>query len=180
MYEKAKFDKEPIKFIMDFKLRPWTMNDASSLPQYANNFKIARFMTDQFPHPYTADNAKAFIEFATRDHPIHIFAIDINGQAVGGIGIHPQQDVYRKNAEMGYWLAEPFWGKGIITKAIKEMTDFAFKKYDINRVFARPFGTNTASQRVLEKAGYKLEAKLEKTIFKNGEYDDELIYAVRR
>ena len=81
---------------------------------------------------------------------------------------------------MGYWLAEPYWGQGIITNAIKEMIGFTFKTYDINRVFARPFDTNTASQRVLEKAGFKLEAKLEKTIYKNGEYLDELIYAYRR
>src|SRR5690242_2391640 len=104
---------------MDFKLRPWTMDDADCLPQYANNFKIAKFMMDRFPNPYTVDDAKDFIGFATKDDPIHLFAIDINGKAVGGIGIHPQQDVYRKSAELGYWLAEPFWGKGIITKAIK-------------------------------------------------------------
>jgi [ribosomal protein S5]-alanine N-acetyltransferase len=165
---------------MDFKLRPWAISDADNLPRYANNTRIAKFMMNRFPHPYTVDDAKAFIALATQDDPIHLFAIDINGQGVGGIGIHPQQDVYIKNAELGYWLAEPFWGKGIITKAIKEMIDFAFKTYDINRIFARPFGTNKASQRVLEKAGFTLEGKFEKTIFKNGEYEDELIYALRR
>ena len=165
---------------MDFRLRPWTMNDAAGLPAYANNFKIARLMTDRFPHPYTVDDAKSFIEFANRDEPVHIFAIDINGEAVGGIGIHPQEDVFRKNAELGYWLAEPFWGKGIITKAIIQMIEFAFQTYDINRVFARPFGTNKASQRVLEKAGFTLEGRFEKTLCKNGEYLDELVYALRR
>ena len=165
---------------MDFKLRPWSMSDADSLPQYANNLKIAKFMMDRFPHPYTVDDAKSFIAFATQDDPVHLFAIDIYGQGVGGIGIHPQQDVYRKNAELGYWLAEPFWGNGIITKAINEMIVFAFHTYDINRIFARPFGTNKASQRVLEKTGFILEGKFEKTIFKNGEYYDELNYAIRR
>lgn len=165
---------------MNFKLRPWAMSDAENLPQYANNFKIARFMMDRFPHPYTVDDAKALVAFATQDDPIHLFAIDINGQGVGGIGIHPQQDVYRKNAELGYWLAEPFWGNGIITEAINEMTALTFNTYDISRIFARPFGTNKASQRVLEKAGFTLEGKFEKTIFKNGEYEDELIYALRR
>ena len=165
---------------MDFRLRAWTMNDAPVLPKYANNFNIARFMTDRFPHPYTVSDAQSFIEFANRDQPVHIFAIDINGEAVGGIGIHPQEDVFRKNAELGYWLAEPFWGKGVISNAIPEMIDFAFKTYDITRIFARPFGTNKASQRVLEKAGFKLEARFEKTLFKNGEWLDELVYAFRR
>lgn len=165
---------------MKFLLRPWSVNDLESLVKYANNFNIAKNMTDQFPHPYSHENGKAFIEFATKDSPIHIFAIEVNGEAVGGIGIHPQQDVQRKNAELGYWLAEPFWGKGIISKAIPQMVDFAFKTYPINRVYARPFGSNLASQRVLQKTGFILEATLEKTLFKNGEYLDELIYATRR
>lgn len=165
---------------MNFTLRPWNSNDLESLVKYANNFNIAKNMTDGFPHPYTKENGKAFIEFATRDNPIHIFAIDVNSEAVGGIGIHPQQDIYKKNVELGYWLAEPFWGKGIVSKAVLQMLDFAFKTYDIERVFARPYGTNTGSQKVLEKCGFKLEARFEKTLFKNGEYLDELVYAVRR
>jgi RimJ/RimL family protein N-acetyltransferase len=164
----------------DFKLRPWEMNDLDSLVHHANNFNIAKFMTDGFPYPYTIENGKTFIAFAMKDNPIHIFAIDVIGKAVGGIGIHPQTDIHKKNAELGYWLAEPFWGQGIISSAIKEITDFAFKTYDINRVFARPFGTNAASQRVLEKSGFVLEARFEKTLFKNGEYLDELVYAIRR
>jgi len=164
----------------DFKLRPWKLEDLDSLVKHANNISIAKFMTDGFPHPYTIENGKAFISFATKDTPVHIFAIDVNGQAVGGIGIHPQSDIHKMNAELGYWLAEPFWGQGIITRAIKEIIDLAFKTYDIDRVFARPFGTNKVSQRVLEKCGFILEARFEKTLFKNGEYLDELIYAVRR
>ena len=165
---------------MDFTLRPWTINDLASLVKYANNPEIAKNMTDQFPHPYTEENGKMFIDFATKNFPTHIFAIDIKGKAVGGIGIHPQTDILQKNAEIGYWLAEPFWRKGIITKAIPQMLDFAFKTYDITRVYARPFETNIASQKVLEKTGFKLEARFEKTIFKNGEYLDELVYAIRK
>ena len=165
---------------MHFHLRPWALSDLDSLVRHANNFDIAKFMMDGFPHPYTEDNGKAFIAFATKDDPIHIFAIDVNGEAVGGIGIHPQADVQRKNAELGYWLAEPFWGKGIITNAIKQLVEFGFKTYDINRIFARPYGTNIGSQKVLEKAGFVLEGRFEKTIFKNGEFLDELVYAVRR
>lgn len=165
---------------MNFKLRPWNINDLESLVQHANNPKIAKFMTDGFPHPYTKEKGISFIEMATKDSPIHIFAIDMDGKAVGGIGIHPQQDIMKKNAELGYWLGEEYWGKGIVSGAIKQVIDFAFTTYDINRVFARPFGTNVASQKVLEKCGFKLEARLEKVIFKNGEYLDELIYAIRK
>ena len=165
---------------MQFLLRPWAPTDLDSLVRHANNSDIAKFLTDAFPHPYTEDNGKAFIAFATKDDPIHIFAIDVEGEAVGGIGIHPQADVQRKNAELGYWLAEPFWGKGIITNAIKQIIEFGFKTYDINRIFARPYGTNIGSQKVLEKAGFVLEGRFEKTIFKNGEFLDELVYAVRR
>jgi [ribosomal protein S5]-alanine N-acetyltransferase len=165
---------------MEFILRPWKTDDLDSLIRHADNHKIARFMTDGFPHPYTRESGKAFIEFATRDNPIHIFAIDIAGDAVGGIGIHPQNDIYKKNAELGYWLSEMYWGNGIVTKAIKEITEFAFKTFDIDRIYARPFGTNLASQRVLEKTGFTLESRLEKTLYKNGEKLDELIYAVRK
>lgn len=165
---------------MNFTLRPWTPTDIDSLVKYANNPNIAKFMTDKFPHPYAKENGEAFISFATKDDPIHIFAIDVNGEAVGGIGLHPKDDIERMNAELGYWLAEPFWGKGIITKAITQIVDFGFNTYDITRIFARPFGTNLASQRVLEKAGFKFECKFEKTLLKNGEMLDGLYYSIRR
>ena len=165
---------------MNFTLRPWNINDLDCLVKFANNPNIAKFMTDGFPYPYSVENGKTFIEFAIKDDPIHIFAIDIDDRAVGGIGIHPQADIHRKNMELGYWLAEPFWGKGVMTKAIIQIVDFGFKTYDIDRIFARPFGTNIASQKVLEKAGFILEAKFERALFKNGEYLDELVYAVRR
>ncbi len=165
---------------MEIKLRPWKIEDADSLVENANNFDIARFMSDAFPNPYTLEDAKNFIAFATKDEPIHIFAIEIDGQAVGGIGIHPQADIMKKNAELGYWLGEKYWGKGIISKAIREIIPWAFNTYDITRIYARPFGSNMASQKVLEKAGFVLEARIKENIFKNGEYLDELIYAIRR
>lgn len=165
---------------MEFQLRPWRMEDLDTLVGFANNFNISRFMTDMFPHPYSHESGKRFIENATKNAPPNILAIEIDGKASGGIGIHPQADVYRMNAELGYWLAEPFWGKGIITEAIKKMVDYAFSNFDITRIYARPFGTNVGSQKALEKAGFNLEARMSKTFFKNGEYLDELIYAVRR
>jgi len=165
---------------MEIKLRPWNIEDAESLVENANNFEIARFMSDAFPSPYTLEDAKNFIAFATKDEPLHIFAIDIDGQAVGGIGIHPQADIMKKNAELGYWLGEKYWGRGIISKAIREIIPWAFNTYDITRIYARPFGSNMASQKVLEKAGFVLEARIKENIFKNGEYLDELIYAISR
>lgn len=165
---------------MEFKLRPWTINDLDSLVTYANNLNIAKFLTDAFPHPYTIADGKLYIESVIKNDPTNIFAIDIGGQSVGSIGIFPQTDVHRKNAELGYWLGQPFWGHGIVTQAVKQIVKIAFQTYNIERVFARPFSTNLASQKVLEKAGFKLECRFEKTIFKNGEYLDELVYAVRR
>lgn len=165
---------------MQFHLRPWLASDLSSLVKYANNWNIAKNMTDQFPFPYTESDGKKFIENANHNLPVHIYSIDINGEAAGGIGIHPKADIHRKNAELGYWLAEPFWKNGIISTAVKQMVDFGFKTFDIDRIFARPFGSNIASQKVLEKNNFMLEGRFEKTLIKNGELTDELIYAIRR
>lgn len=165
---------------MSFKLRPWQLSDLDSLVRHANNINIAKYLTDMFPHPYTEEGGHNFIAFATKDDPIHIFAIEVDGQAVGGIGIHPQGDIMKRNAELGYWLSEEYWGRGIISAAIPQMVDFAFDTYPIDRVYARPFHTNTASQRVLEKNGFILEARINGVIEKFGERLDELIYAVRR
>ncbi len=117
---------------------------------------------------------------AMQGNPPNVLCISINGEASGGIGVHPQQDVYRMNVELGYWLAEPFWGRGIITKAITHMVDYGFSNFEFNRIYARPYGHNKASMRVLEKAGFKLEARLENTFLKNGKFLDEYIYAIRR
>lgn len=164
---------------MKFTLRPWAQSDVDALAEYANNYNIAKNLTNAFPHPYTSEDAKKFIDMVSQHNPVQVFAIDINGKASGGIGLFPQTDIMCKNAEMGYWLAELFWGQGIITKAIIEMIDYGFKTFNITRIYARPYGTNMASQKALEKAGFILEARFEKTIFKNGEYLDELVYAIR-
>ena len=165
---------------MDFKLRSWKTDDIDSLFKYANNIKIAKNLTNHFPHPYTIESGQGFIKRAQEFSPTRVFAISQAGEAIGAIGIHPQDDIFVKNAELGYWLAEPFWGNGIITKAIIEMVDYGFKTFDINRIFARPFGPNIGSQKALEKSGFILEARFEKTIYKNGEYIDELVYAIRK
>jgi [ribosomal protein S5]-alanine N-acetyltransferase len=163
---------------MEFTLRPWQSTDVENLMKYANNERIARFMTNQFPHPFEENHAIAFIERAN-SNPSIILAIDINGRAVGGIGLHPLSDIYSHNAELGYWLAEPFWGQGIMSKAIEEMVTIGFERLPIHRIFARPFGSNKPSQKALENAGFKLEARIEGSIFKNGLTEDELIFARR-
>ncbi|MCB0737914.1 MAG: GNAT family N-acetyltransferase [Bacteroidetes bacterium] len=165
---------------MNFTIRPFEKTDAESFSKYADNEKVASFMTNGFPNPYTLADAVDFIEMAMEGEPTHIFCIEINGEACGGIGLHHQQDIHAKNMELGYWLAEPFWGNGVITSAIKQMVDYAFKTFAITRVYARPFGTNKGSQRALEKAGFTLEARLEKTLYKNSEFIDELIYSIRK
>ena len=165
---------------MEFKLRSWNLNDLESLVKYANNYNIAKNLTNQFPHPYSKENGVAFIAMATKNDPLTIFAIEINGQAAGGIGLHPQQDIHCKNAELGYWLAEPYWGKGIITHAIQEIVAYGFKTFEIDRIFARPFENNVGSQKALIKSGFVLEGKFDKVLYKNGEYLDELIYAIRK
>ncbi len=165
---------------MNFTLRSWKLDDLGSLLENANNQAIARNLMDQFPHPYSEENGLRFIGMASSLEPQTILAIDVEGKAVGGIGLHLQNDIYRKNAEMGYWLGETYWGKGIMTQAIREMTKYGFANLDIERIFARPFATNLASQRVLEKAGFMFEAKLHKTIFKNGQFLDECIYSILR
>lgn len=165
---------------MEFNIRPWNIADLDSLVKYANNWNVAKNLTNMFPHPYTQVDGKSFIEFVTADNLVHIFVIDIKGEAVGGIGIHPQSDIFIKNAELGYWLGEPFWGQKIISNAIRQIIEFGFSTYDIDRIFARPFGTNISSQKVLEKNNFKLEGHYEKILFKNGEYLDELVYALRR
>jgi [ribosomal protein S5]-alanine N-acetyltransferase len=163
-----------------FLLRSWRQSDLTDLVRFANNPNIARNLTNAFPHPYTEDAGKKFIEMAMTHDPIRILVIEIDGVASGGIGIHPQSDVYCKNAELGYWLAEPYWGKGIMTEAIREVVHRGFSNFDITRIYARPYGSNIASQKVLEKAGFVLEARIADAFYKNGRYEDELIYGIRK
>lgn len=164
---------------MNFNLRLWKIDDAKNLLKYAGNPKITAMMSDGFANLATPEGAAKFIAFANSGEDKIYRAIELNGAVIGGIGVSVQTDIYRKNAELGYWLAEPYWGKGITTKAIDMIVSEAFERLDITRIFAKPFHTNNASHRVLEKAGFRLEAVLEKAVFKNGEYLDECIYAIR-
>ena len=165
---------------MEWKLRKWQDSDVDSILKHANNFNIAKYLTNQFPHPYNIEDAKNYLLLVRDNNPTNVFAIEVDGEAAGSIGIFPQADIHCKNAEIGYWLSEEYWGKGIVTEAIKQVVDYGFKTFDITRIFARPFSNNKKSQRVLEKAGFKLEGKFEKVLFKNGEYLDEFVFAIRK
>ena len=163
---------------MKYKLRPWSRNDINNAFNNANCDDIYKFMSDGFPN--SLDKWSSFIDFSLQEKTILYFAIDVNGQAVGGVGVTLQNGIMRNNAELGYWLGKDYWGQGIMTNVIRDIVRLAFDKFEINRIYAKPFETNIASQRVLQKAGFVLEARFKKTIIKNGDLLDELIFAIRR
>ncbi len=163
-----------------FLLRPFRDGDLPALVRHADDATIAAYLSDAFPHPYTEEHGRAFIEECAQRLPFRR-AIDINGEACGAIGLHPKPDLWRRNMELGYWLAKAYRGQGIMTEAIRQMVQLGFETFpEITRIYATPFGRNIASQKALEKAGFTLEAKLPGTMVKNGEVEDEWIYAVRR
>ncbi len=165
---------------MEIKLVPWSMDFLDDLVKYANNPLIAKNLTDAFPYPYTKESGIKFIEAVSIQNPTLVFAIVKENEVIGSIGLHPQQDVYRNNAELGYWLAEPFWGQNIMTTAITQIVDYAFENLPINRIFAKPFGYNIGSQKALLKSGFILEGNYSKTLIKNGELIDEMVFAIRK
>jgi RimJ/RimL family protein N-acetyltransferase len=165
---------------MRVKLRPFKEGDAERLALLANNYTIAKFLRNGFPHPYTIEHAQIFINSLKNDDPTRRFVVTVNDEMIGGTGVHLQDDIFELNAELGYWIGEPYWGKGYMTDAVEQITDYTFANFKINRIFARVFGNNPASMRVVEKAGYKLEAKFDQTLLKYGEVLDEYIYAKRR
>ena len=142
------------------------------------NKKISENLADAFPFPYSKKFGLDFIKRVSNERSTKIFAITHNDNAIGSIGIFPDQDIYRKNAAIAYWVGEPYWGKGVATSAIKLILAYGFDKFDITRIYAKPFGTNINSQRVLEKVGFKLEATIPKAVFKNGQFLDEKIYGI--
>lgn len=159
-------------------LRPLIINDAPRLAELANNEKVSINLRDGFPNPYTLADAEKFIGMAIKHDPQQIFAIEYNGEYVGNIGLYPGDDVYRKSAEIGYFIGEPYWNKGIMTRAVKLMVEYGFKHLDSARIHTGIFEYNTASQRVLEKYGFKKEGIFEKSVFKNNRLWDEVRYAL--
>ncbi len=161
-------------------LRYWRRGDEASLVRHANNYDIWRNLRDRFPHPYTHEDAREWIDHTLNEDPPVNLAITVNHEAIGGIGIIPGSDIHHRSAEIGYWLGEEFWGRGIATEAVKAASQWAVDNYDLNRLWAGVFEHNAASARVLVKAGYQFEARLRQAVTKESRALDELIYALVR
>lgn len=159
------------------EVRRWQMDDVESLVRYANNRNIWLNLRDRFPHPYTRRDGREFIRQTRDTRPETAFAIAVSGEAVGGIGFMLQSDVDRVSAEIGYWLGEPLWGRGITTEALVAVTRYAIETHGLTRLYALPFAWNAPSCRVLEKAGYVLEGRLRRSAIKDGRVTDQLQYA---
>ena len=153
-------------------------NDIGSIVTYADNIKISGNLRDSFPFPYTVDDAEAWLSVINDCNPKRSFAIACDNNFIGAIGIEPCRDVNRYAGELGYWLAEPFWGKGITTDAVKVFIKYVFEYYDLIKIFAYVFSSNPASGRVLEKAGFLLEGNLRNQIVKSGKVLDQLVYGI--
>jgi len=167
---------------MEFTLREWKNTDIESVAVNANNKKIAEKLRNVFPFPYSKADAEFFVNMCINaDKTKDLFlAIDVGGKAVGSIGVFKKDDVYCKSGEIGYWLGEEYWGKGIVTEAIKQICEIAFDKFDLVRIFAEPYANNTGSRKVLEKAGFELEGIMKKGVYKNGEIHDYCMYSLIR
>jgi len=161
---------------METVIRQWKNEDLQKLVSQANNINVWNNLRNYFPHPYTEEHGKAWLEKVVDALPAINMAIEADGKLVGGIGLILNGDVYIKSAEIGYWLGEQYWGKGIATEAVRQMTEYAFYYFDLVRLYAEVFETNKASMRVLEKNGYYLEGVRRKAVFKNNVLMDDYIW----
>lgn len=150
--------------------------DAPGIATLANNYHIWRYVRDRLPHPYSLQDAISFIQFTRAESPVLNFAIVYKQSLAGVTGLSLQQDIHRLNAEVGYWIGEPFWNKGIATKAVELITGYAFNTLHLHRLFAGVFDTNPASAKVLSKAGYTLECIARQAVIKEGKLLDEHRY----
>jgi RimJ/RimL family protein N-acetyltransferase len=158
-------------------LREWRRGDEPSLVRHANNRSVWINLRDAFPFPYTTADARDWIRLATTNGYNYVFAIDVDGFAVGAVGVHPGVDIHRHSAEIGYWLGEEYWNRGICTEAVVAVTNYAFATLGMARVHAEVFNWNTASMRVLEKAGFLREGVLRKSVYKDRQWADEVVFA---
>lgn len=158
-------------------IRPWATTDADSLQRHANNRNVSRHLRDRFPFPYEMTHATTFLGWLANQPSPTVWAIEVNGEAVGGIGIELHSDIERVSAEIGYWLGEGLWGRGIATAAVRAVTAEAFERYQITRLYAVPFADHAASVRVLEKAGYVPEGLMRQSAIKDGKIRDQWLYA---
>jgi RimJ/RimL family protein N-acetyltransferase len=162
----------------DVALRELTEDDIPVLAEYANNVNVSRNLRDAFPHPYSVQDATNFITMVSKQNPVTFFAITYQGHYVGNISLLPGTDIHRKSAEIGYFIGEPFWNRGIATKAVSMIVQFGFATLDIVRIHAGVFEYNRASQKVLEKCGFTKEGIFKLSICKNEKLYDEVRYAI--
>ncbi len=167
---------------MECKIREWQIEDAENLASVINNKKIQDNLRDGIPYPYTVENAKEFITsmLSADKEETYAFAITVDDKAVGSIGVFRCNNIHFRSAEMGYYIAESYWGKGIGTNAVKQACKYIFDYTDIIRIFAEPFSYNTASCHILEKAGFHCEGILRKNAIKNGVILDMKMYALTK
>lgn len=161
-----------------YRLRPWNPDDAQSLVKHANNPSIARNLRDGFPYPYTLKAAHSWLKMVAENEKDMILAIEVEGEAAGGIGMHGMTDVYRFNCEIGYWLSETYWGMGIMSDAVGAMVEYAFTQTHWHRLFACIYENNPSSMRVLEKNGFRKEAIHRRAVIKEGKLMDEHLFAL--
>lgn len=161
-------------------VRDWSPDDLQALVRNANNRNVSIHLRDRFPYPYRDEDGRGFLDHVRRSSPTTAWAIEIEGKAAGGIGLQLLTDVERVSAEIGYWLGEPYWGRGAMTDALRAVTAEAFRRFELTRVFALPFADNIGSIRVLEKAGYLLEGTMRRSAIKDGVIRDQLMYGTYR
>lgn len=159
-------------------LRRWHADDLEALVRHANNRNVWVTLRDRFPYPYTEEAGRAWLASSASQDPPTALAIVVDGEAAGGLGIIPGSDVNRHTGEIGYWLGEAYWGRGIATAAVSHFVPWAARTFGLVRVFADVFETNPASMRVLEKCGFAREGVLRKHACKDGRYLDQIIYGV--
>ena len=164
---------------MAVRLRAWTLADAPALAKLINNKKVQDNLRDGLPFPYGEEDAKAFLSAVLASDPDQnlAFAIEADGELIGSISATRCANIHFQTAELGYYLGEPYWGKGFATEAVRQICDYIYRDTDIIRIFAEPFAYNTASCRVLEKAGFQLEGLLRSNAVKNGRILDMKMYA---
>lgn len=168
--------------MIPFVLRPWRLSDAKDVAAAANNPKIAANLRNAFPSPYTLADAERFVQDCVSKEGEQQLAraVMIEGKAAGSIGVFVKDDVYEKSAELGYWLAEEYWGRGAMTAAVRQVCREAFRRFGILRIFAEPFADNQGSRRVLEKAGFAYEGTMRNGVYKNGQVHSYCVYSLLR
>ena len=164
----------------DVRLRPWRREDKQALLRHADSRKVWRNLADRFPHPYTEDDAERWFALAAQAGPDVRLAIERRGEAVGGIGVDAGEGVFRHTGRIGYWLGEAHWGEGVATAAVRALVTRLFDGGRFERLETAVYAWNPASMRVLEKSGFAREGTLRRSVYKDGEFVDSVLFAALR